>query len=249
MQSWLIALLLVASCGPLLAQEGKVGVGCDLWSIGTAVRPDAQALLAECSQLIDSGKMRGAALAKAYLVRILARSSDPRTVDHRLVIADATRVIEIDPQERLAFLFRCDSYQQTGEYDRAIEDASKYIELDPTDWNAFNVRSNVYSKMGLYDLAIADDTRALHMAPKHSAAHANRAETYLRAGKIEKAMADIDQAISMSRDVPHYHFTRGKIHEAFGRTEEAIADYRKAHRSQPNHASYREALIRLGVVP
>lgn len=87
------------------------------------------------------------------------------------------------------------------------------------------------------------------MAPKHSAAHANRAETYLRAGKTEKAMADIDQAISMSRDVPHYHFTRGKLHEAFGRTEEAIADYRKAHRSQPNHASYREALTRLGVVP
>jgi tetratricopeptide (TPR) repeat protein len=242
--------LMFAVCAPssaLLAQARKDASPCALF-IGSV---DRDAVVATCTQLIESGKLSGEALARAYLARLYARTGNGTgTIDHSRIIADATAVIEIAPQERLAYAFRLDSYLQTGDLDRALEDADKYVALAPEDWNALNVRSTVYAAKGDYARALADDTKAVEMTPKRATAYANRASTYLKAGRPADALSDLNTALSLSHSVPahHYHL-RGRALEEMGRLDEAIADYRRALRLAPNHAGYREALKRLGAAP
>ena len=249
MRYLLFALSFVVSMPPiaLFAQVPKRPASCSLFDPAGPV--DAEAVVASCTQLIESDKLSGKALARAYLTRILASAGKSRTIDHGQTIADATKVIEIDPQDGLAYLFRADSYRATGEYNLALRDATKAIELDPRDQTALTYRSSLYVAKSEYELAIADATKAVEVAPKAPAPYANRAWTYLKAGKTAEALSDMNHALSMKYAAPQYHYQRGEIFEAIGRTEEAIADYRNALRLEPNHEGYRQAHRRLGAAP
>jgi tetratricopeptide (TPR) repeat protein len=254
----------------LLAQGPKAPrpVPCDLFDGGAL--PDPKSVVATCTQLIESGKLTGRRLARAHLTRILARMvSGTATIDHSQMIAEATAVIENDPQERLGYLFRLDSYLQTGGYDRALQDANKYVELDPSDSSALNKRSAVYTAKGDFERALADNTKAVEIAPKSAEAWGNRASTYLKAGRTADALSDLNRALSLPGPSPRHHYQRGKVLEAMGRTEEAIVDYRNAIKRQGAFvdrrrlrlddayrleagrelAEYEEALKRLGAAP
>lgn len=256
MRSLTLALLFVISMSSsgLPAQGPKDAPPCTL-SLGSPI--DWEVVITTCTQLIESGKVSGRSLARAYLTRIFARmNARTRTIDHSQMIAEATAVIENDPQEGLAYMYRLGSYLETGDYEGALRDATKYIELDPGDWNALNVRSSVYVSKGDFERALADDTKAVEMAPKNAIAYANRAGTYLKAGRKTEALSDLNQALALPLRYPDHHYQRGKILEEMGRTEEAIDDYRSALRLQNelrlepnNHLQYREALKRLGAVP
>ena len=248
MRYLLFALSFVLGMSPiaLFAQVPKRPASCSLFDPAGPI--DAEAVIASCTQLIESDKLSGKALARAYLTRLMA-NGQTRTIDHSRIIEDTTKVIEIDPQDGLAYLFRTDSYRATGEFNLALRDANKVIELNPTDLTAFTVRSSLYVAKSEYELAIADATKAVELAPKAPVPYANRAWTYLKAGKTAEALSDINRALSMDYAAPHYYYQRGEIFEAIGRTEEAIADYRNALRLEPNHEGYRQALRRLGAAP
>jgi tetratricopeptide (TPR) repeat protein len=198
-----LALLVVfsLSSGTLLAQAPKGTPPCTLF-FGSAIDPEV--VIATCTQLIESGRLSGRALAAAYLTRIVARSMGGRAINHSQTIAEATAAIENDPQGRLAYMIRLDSYLQTGDYDRALQDATKYIELDPTDWNALNLRSSVYAAKGDYERALADDSKGVAMAPKNPLAFANRASTYRKAGKTAEAIGDYRNALRLEPNNVEY---------------------------------------------
>ena len=226
----------------LVAQAPKRPSSCFLFD--PSGPEDVQAVFADCTQLIESGTLTGKALAQAYLRRIIANPHD-----NTRVIEDATKVIEIAPQDGFAYWLRAGSYLATGEYNLALRDANKLIELDPRDLTAFTVRSKIYAAKSEYELAIADATKAVELAPKAPVPYANRAQANLMAGKAPEALSDINQALSMKYPAPYFYCVRGQIFEAIGRTEEAIADYRNGLRLEPNHEGCRDALRRLGAVP
>jgi tetratricopeptide (TPR) repeat protein len=247
MRFFILALLLAVSVSPaaLLAQARKEAPPCALF-FGSPIDP--QVAVATCTQLIENGKLTGRALARAYLTRMLARAM-AGTPDDAQIIADATAVIENDPEVALAYWLRADSYHRTGDDDRALQDATKFIELDPANWDALKFRGSIYVAKGDYERALADATKVVEMVPRIASAYADRAWMYLKAGRTTEALSDLSQALSLPHPVCTHYFQRGKILEDMGRTQDAIADYRNALRLEPNHAGYRETLRRLGVAP
>jgi tetratricopeptide (TPR) repeat protein len=242
----LFLLIMISIPRTLAAEKATVDVPCSFLAIATY---DAQAVARRCTELIESGPLPSPALARAYLIRILAHMRiDAGAFDNDQLIAEATKVIEIEPRNRLAYQLRGGAYFEKADYRRALEDTTKSIELDPTDWNELNVRAAIYSRMGEHRLAIADNNKAVEIAPQVAAVYSNRSSTYQHAGEMDNALRDINKAISLSPR-GYYYFARGKMLDSLGRTEEAIADYRSALRLEPNHKAYEDRLRRLGASP
>ena len=211
MRCLVLALSFVVALAPsaVFGQAAKDPAPCDPWNSAGPV--NAQALIASCTHLIDSGKLSGRALARAYLTRILANSGQTRAIDHGQIIADATKLIETDAQGGFAYVPRGDSYLRRGEYERALRDATKAIELNATDVTALSFRSSIYQAKGDYDLAIADDTKAVEAAPKAPFTYANRASTYLKAGKTEEAIADYRNALQLEPNNKGHREALGRL--------------------------------------
>ena len=95
MRCLMLALLFVISMSSsgLLAQGPKGAPPCTL-SLGSPI--DSVVVIATCTQLIESGKLTGRSLARAYLTGIFARmNAGTRTIDHSQMIAEATAVAAV----------------------------------------------------------------------------------------------------------------------------------------------------------
>jgi tetratricopeptide (TPR) repeat protein len=207
--------------------------------------PDFQAAIANCTRVIESGKLHGPALAGAYDVRSMAHSA---TGNDTSALADASKSIEINPLGGWAFSNRGDIHLRAKQYDRAIADFTKAIELDQRPFFLLYMRrSHAYAGAGEYDRAIADVTRVIELNPfPLSTARARgeyearerirRAELYLKAGKPVEGLSDLQRALELSpreTNTPDFYNTRAQILEALGRRDEAAADYQHASRLPP----------------
>jgi tetratricopeptide (TPR) repeat protein len=208
---------------------------------------DADAAIESCTRFIESGELSGVALARVYLGRILAYEVKG---DHEHTIADATKVIELTPDDTLPYVFRGGGYLETAAFDRAIEDFTRIVELQPKSDLGYALRSDAYSRKGEHDRAIADATKAIELDAKRPQNFAARALAYLRAGKPGQGLADANMTVELSPDSSDHAFhVRAQILEALGRRDEAIADYRRALRLAPANKVYQDALKRFGAAP
>ncbi|PWT93378.1 MAG: hypothetical protein C5B56_00870, partial [Proteobacteria bacterium] len=105
------------------ADQGADSAAC----FGNAV---GDANVAACGRLIDARNLRGAELVRAHLQRaiFLSRRGD----DYERVIADADRILEIEPQNVDALVLRGASLQRRGQSKRAQDDIAGAVRLGPS---------------------------------------------------------------------------------------------------------------------
>ena len=70
------------------------------------------------------------------------------------------KLIQKDPNDRLAYLRIARAYRLKEQYDRAIEDYNKMIVLRPQHRRIYSYRGIAYYKKGLIDKAISDFQKA-----------------------------------------------------------------------------------------
>ena len=269
-RSLAIALALMATGVAALGQTWQGLPSCDAAALKAGSPDDT---IANCTRLIDAGGIGGPALVDFLLVRAAAYEAKR---DYKLLIADVTKAIEINPLSGFLYMMRASGYLRTGELDRAIEDFTKLIEQDDHNGLGYGMRAAAYSRKGEHERAIADATRAIELSDAQAARavkafearrevlgapalprpppgnpddYTRRARIYLHAGNAAQALVDADRALELSQKVPSSFYTRAEILEALGRREEAISDYRNALRLAPNVKGYQDALRRLGVQP
>lgn len=179
-------------CFPLL-------VAASLWSSYALANDRAcynpkfpDAVIKACTQLINSGKLKGAALSTAYNNRGLAHN---HKADYDRAIQDLSEAIRLDPNNSSAFNNRGMAYNYKNDYDRAIIEFGIAIRLDPGKFSAFNNRAFSYSNKREHDRAIADASEAIRLNPKNAFAYKNRAASYEGKGELEKALADFQAAL------------------------------------------------------
>jgi tetratricopeptide (TPR) repeat protein len=80
------------------------------------------------------------------------------------VVAYASKVIELDPKNALAYEYRAWAYGNLGDTEAALADYAKAVELAPDLWDIYVDRYQLYESMGLYEEAIADLETLLSMA-------------------------------------------------------------------------------------
>jgi tetratricopeptide (TPR) repeat protein len=81
--------------------------------------------LEEWTQLIESGRLKGPALAEAYFERSNAYPTG--NLDSRM--ADLSKAIEVDPQQDSALFWRGSYHELQKVHDRAVEDYTKAIAI------------------------------------------------------------------------------------------------------------------------
>src|SRR5262245_40907742 len=172
-----------------------------------------------CGRLIASGDVKGAELVRAYLQRavIFGRRGD----DHDRVIADATEILKIEPNNVEALLLRGNSLQRKGEAARARADVTRAVQLGPKSALANNSLSVYYNMTGDYDRALSASNESLRINPDGPYGRKNRAESLEGKGELESALADFRSVLA--RD-PQMTERAGKESiEAIRRIEHKIA--------------------------
>ena len=105
--------------------------------------------------------------------------------DH--VIADLSRVIEIDPTAVGAYLTRASEYATKNDYDHEIADLDQVIRLDPDLFAGYLSRAAAYEGKKDFDRAIADYNQTLKIDPKNSMAFNGRGFDYYNKKDYDRA--------------------------------------------------------------
>jgi tetratricopeptide (TPR) repeat protein len=154
----------------------------------------------------DRGQRLNAYRLRAQIYRALRQPKD--------ALADATRVIELQPNNAEDYQFRAQTYVDMDDPADAAKDFSRLIELTNSG-DAFNGRGLCYLKLNETQKAIDDFTRAIARDP--------RLEFYLQRGLAwgtlgdhRKAIADLNTAIDMHPELSTTYRARADEKEKIG---------------------------------
>jgi len=116
-------------------------------------------------------------------------------------VEEDTIVIEIDPQNVLAYYNRSGAYEKEAAYDQSIADLTTVIELDPKNAEAYYWRGWDYDLSNLTyhfkevrNQAIADYTKAIELDPNYAEAYYSRAADYCANGDWNQGRIDFNKA-------------------------------------------------------
>ncbi len=108
-----------------------------------------------------------------------------------------TQVIQLAPQDSVAYNSRGTAYFYLGKKDLALDDFTMAIKLDPRNAHAYTNRGTLYVEQGNDDLAIVDFTAALQLEPDDVLSYFGRAKAYQHVGETALGMADQEKAIAI----------------------------------------------------
>lgn len=102
------------------------------------------------------------------------------------------RILDRDPNHKLALIARGTAHLKLNLADAAISDFSRAISVDPSYPRAFHMRGVVREQQGDNDEALADFNKAIELDPEYGAAYYSRATLYAKMGKEDFAAEDIE---------------------------------------------------------
>src|SRR6478672_1364435 len=153
-----------------------------------------------CTDVIDSGAVKGLGLGLAYFNRGVARANDGDSKgsvnDYRMALRFYTDVIRTSAPSGQIVFQRGVIYHTMGDADQAIVDYSDAIRLTPNDVQPYVNRGIIlYTKKDNNEGAIADFNAALKLNRCEATAWINRGLVYKRKGNLNQSIADFTDAI------------------------------------------------------
>ncbi|MGD2030492.1 MAG: tetratricopeptide repeat protein [Desulfobacterales bacterium] len=101
------------------------------------------------------------------------------------------KVIEIDPDFRLAYVSRGAALMKVQKFEEAIADFDHAIELDPEYPKAYYLRGLARVELGNHEGALKDFGNAIDLDPDYGPAYYSRAALHLELGREDLATNDI----------------------------------------------------------
>ncbi len=128
----------------------------------------------------------------------------------REAMADATKSIEIQPNDYHARNFRAEVFNELKEFEKAKEEATKAIAIAPEEYGGYLSRGTSFYSLGKYNEAIRDLDESLALnhptfgiwGNNRTICHYQRARAYYATGRYDKALEDLDQAIKLQFEMP-----------------------------------------------
>jgi tetratricopeptide (TPR) repeat protein len=157
--------------------------------------------------------------------------------DYHEAICMWERVIQLDPQDAMAYNNRGAAYADLGQHQWAIRDYDQAIRLDPKDAAAYYNRGNAYADLGQHERAIQDFDQAIQLDPKLAMAYSNRGAAYAALGQHQRAIQDYDQAIQLDPKLAMAYNNRGVAYRNLGQPQRAIQDLDQAIQLDPKDAA------------
>ncbi|MBB4036093.1 tetratricopeptide (TPR) repeat protein [Dysgonomonas hofstadii] len=138
--------------------------------------------------------------------------------DEMQTLQASSRIIELDPNDGMAYYNRGSIYSNMGMLDKALADLNRTTELLPDYASAYNNRGLVHEKMEHYDEAINDFNRAIELEDS-PIAYYNRGNTYYEQGDYKNALEDYHNALTGVDDINQANL-RSEIEASIKITEE-----------------------------
>jgi serine/threonine protein kinase len=149
-----------------------------------------------------------------------------RLQDWRSAYADATKSIELDPNDAEAWAQRayaCDTDLKGG-----LADATRAVELDPKLAFALYIRGGIRSKLGDDTSGLADLDRAIEVSPTFTMAIFDRGRLHEKRGEIDAALADYSACIPYGGPFARVSlYFRGEVKRSKGDRAGALADLKE----------------------
>jgi len=223
-RSVVLTLLALGFAAPAAAQTQL-----EWWCSG---RNNASAILrmGGCNALIQSGKLKGPKLAKAYVLRGKAFLME-RDMDHAM--ADYDQAIRLDPENAPAYVARGFAFVIKKASVRALRDLAKAIELAPNDARAWAYQAAAYRLIDKDDQALASFAEAIKRAPDWMSPYNDRGELYLEAHDYDLAIRDFDQTVRLSKTYAIGWSNRCRAYAIVGKLKAALGDCNAALKIDP----------------
>lgn len=156
---------------------------------------------------------------KSTKINQLLSEAQNTTKDH---VEDAiklySQVLNLDPNNESAFLWRGIAFMLAGKSADALSDLNRTLELNPNQAKAYNNIGNVYKKENLTEDAIANYKQALKIDPQYISAYLNLSLICLEINSPE-ALQYIDAALRIDANNPDAHMLKSMYYDIKARQE------------------------------
>jgi len=109
-----------------------------------------------------------------YLNRSMVFYEDDNTP---AALEDLAKILEIDPDYKIAYYFRASIYSDIEDYQNALNDYNAALQ-STSDSYLYNRRGLIYMNLNEFDSAIVDFTKAIELSPDFESAYFNRGYSY-----------------------------------------------------------------------
>ena len=222
------ALVLVGSlsfAGPWAAQEDGAAL------VQRASRLVEQQRYSEALEVLDRCLAADGSKARLHVLRAFVRS---RLGDHAGAIGDASRAIELDPQDYRGFRARGVSLHHQGELARAITDYDSAIALEPRIAMLHGERGDCLREMDALSAAVAAYDSAIELSPTWAVPYMGRAKALNSLTDYAAARRDLERATELAPQVPDLWWLRAFSEAECGDGAAALRSTDEFARLQPD---------------
>ncbi|WP_138501502.1 tetratricopeptide repeat protein [Nostoc sp. PA-18-2419] len=151
-------------------------------------------------------------------------------------VKDFNQLIELEPQNALAYNKRGDAYYRLGDYEQAQADSSQAILLNPQDANAYYDRGFALYELAKYKEAIADYTQAIKLNSQDAYAYYGRGLARFQLKDRKGALGDFTKAIAIKPEYTDAYLQRGILRRRLQLKQAAIQDFDAIIKINPSDA-------------
>ena len=144
--------------------------------------------------------------------------------DLNAAIEDYQAAIKSEPSHLGAHVGLAETYNVSGQPDKALAAFTAAIETFPNNHLVYNNRGLCYQQQGRPQEAVNDFNKALEIDKNFAVAYTNRGYTYQSVGNLKDAEQDFTKAISIEANNPLFTSLRGTCRLSQGNTAGAIED-------------------------
>ena len=124
------------------------------------------------------------------------------------VIGQFTKIIEINPENAIAYNSRGSAYHKKGEYNNAVQDFTKAIEIAEKNntevATVYYNRGLSHSKLNKNNKAVQDFTKVIEINPLYAMAYYQRGRSYEQQGEKDKMKADFKKATDLDPGIEDF---------------------------------------------
>lgn len=165
------------------------------------------------------------------------------SADDALALADFNTILQVEPSNGFALLFRGSSSQYLGDVLLASDDFADAVERDADNPHVYSVIGSTYAQTGEYDRALQYLDQALRRDPGHARAHYFIGYVLLQRNQLDAAIASLTRAIELDSTQPDPYYDRGL---AYGRQQNYLAALSDLDRALALNPGFRLALVARG---
>lgn len=144
--------------------------------------------------------------------------------EYEQAIFNFTKVIELNPNDSLAYFDRGMAKEYANDFQGAIVDYSLQLKVDPNMVDCYFLRGILQRRLNNIKQAEADFLKTIELEEDNADAHYFLAQIYFAKRKNKRALQHMNQAVIFNPEVGDYYDLRSKIEGKLKMKKEAEED-------------------------